>query len=135
MPDVPTYSDARTSDGRSALVRFDDAAVMFTATWGEPSINVPRPDGSRKRQYVVRLTVPVHHLHRPFHQSRSITLYETAKEPLSSDDFGGVQARAADSVTLAWFIGDDSRPELDAMGGAPQTLIARPASSASKPTK
>src|SRR5690349_2631296 len=104
------HIDARTVDvpeGRAALVRFDDAAVLFTASWDEPSVAVPRPVGSRRRQYRVCLVVPREQMVRPFHFARSITLYAGSNEPLVSEDFGGVQSRHADGVVLAWFFADE----------------------------
>jgi hypothetical protein len=116
------HIDARTieaAETRTALVRFDDAAVMFTASWGEPSIEVPRPDGSRRRQYRVRLIVPAEHVTRPFHLSRSIALYAGTDEPLVSEDFGGVHAPHSDGLTLAWFVTDESRFAIGGLGAEP----------------
>lgn len=115
------HIDARTieaAETRTALVRFDDAAVMFTASWGEPSIEVPRPDGSRRRQFRVRLIVPSEHFTRPFHLARSIALYD-GTESLVSEDYGGVYSRHTDGLTLAWFVTDEPRFVIGGLGSEP----------------
>jgi hypothetical protein len=87
----------------TALVRFDDAAIMFTASWGAASLPVPRPDGAYRRQYLVHLVVPEEHRHRAFHRVRSATLYRAEGEPLTARDFGGVHSIDRGFITLALF--------------------------------
>jgi hypothetical protein len=111
---VQPFIDARrweAREKRSALVSFDDGAVMFTASWDRPSSLVPRPDGSYRRRYLVSLLLTSEHRERPFHLVRAVTLHLTGEHPpLSTDDVGDVNARDLHSVTLAMYI-DDWRPQ------------------------
>ena len=125
MPDSARHLDARSygvRETRTALVRFDDTAVMFTASWGQPSVLVPRPDGARRRQYLVRLFVPSEHRERAFHEARSITLYG-ADEPLTAQDFAGVHMRHIDGVTLAWFFADEPQHVIGGLSVPPPTTL------------
>jgi hypothetical protein len=101
------HIDARTRQPRTdqaALLRFDDAAIMFTASWCGASLPVPRPDGAYRRQYLVHLTVPDEHRQRAFHRVRSATLYVAEdREPIVASDFGGVQSIERVGITLALF--------------------------------
>jgi hypothetical protein len=105
---VAPFIDARkwlTRERRSALVRFDDVAVMFTASWERPSTLVQRADGKSRRKHLVMLRVPAEHKERPFHLVRSVTLYPTGGPPLlATTDIDGVSSRDLHSVTLAVFI-------------------------------
>jgi hypothetical protein len=100
------HIDARTrqpSTDQSALLRFDDAAIMFTASWGAASLPVPRRDGSYRRQYLVHLTVSDEHRQRAFDRVRSAVLFAENCEPIMVNDFGGVHAIDQGGVTLALF--------------------------------
>jgi hypothetical protein len=106
MLSVLPHIDARTrqpSTDQSALLRFDDAAIMFTASWGAASLPVPRPDGGYRRQYLVHLTVPDEHRGRAFYRVRSVALFAEKCEPIVVNDFGGVHAIDRTGVTLALF--------------------------------
>lgn len=113
MGSVVKHVDARSygvRESRTALVRFADLAVMFTASWGQPAMVVRCIDGSQRRQYFVRLFVPDEQRARAFDGALSITLYAT-DEPMMSRDFVGVHARHHDGVTLAWFFTEEAREE------------------------
>ena len=107
MINLPHF-DARTPLLRSdqaALLRFDDAAVMFTASWQPPSLPVWRPGGEYRRQYLVHLVVPHEQRSRAFENIRSITLYGLDdREPIVVEDFGGVHSRTLSGITLALFV-------------------------------
>ena len=105
MLSVP-HIDARTrqpSTHQTALLRFDDAAIMFTASWGAASLPVPRPDGAYRRQYLVHLMVPYEHRQRAFDRVRSVALFAEDREPIVANDFGGIHAIDRSGVTLALF--------------------------------
>jgi hypothetical protein len=110
---VQPFIDARTWGGgerRSALVSFDDADVMFTASWDQPSSLVPRPDGSYRRKYLVSLLLTSEHRERSFHHISAVTLFLLGDHaPLETDDIGDVYSRDLHSVTLVMYI-DDWRP-------------------------
>lgn len=85
----------------------DGRAVLFTASWGEPSPLVHRSDGAYRRKYLVHLHVPAEHRELPFHQVRSVRLFLTGdRPPLETDDLQGVTDRDLGGVTLAMYIED-----------------------------
>lgn len=117
MLSVPPHIDARTgqpSTEQNALLRFDDAAIMFTASWGAASLPVPRPDGCYRSQYLVRLIVPDEHRQRAFDHLRSAALFAENREPLVVNDFGGVHSTDRIGITLALFADELSSAQLRA---------------------
>jgi hypothetical protein len=104
LPHVDARSPQQPLLHQTALLRFDDAAIMFTASWTAPSLPVPRPGGAYRRQYLVHLIVPYEHRLRAFNDVRSVALYPVDdQEPMVVTDFGGVHARDLTGVTLALF--------------------------------
>jgi hypothetical protein len=105
------YIDARkweAHERRCALLHFDDLAVLFTASWGDPSEQlVRRPDGGYRREYIVHLAVPPEHKERSFQQVRSVTLcLSDERFPLTTMDIERVRSGVTDGVTLVMYIGD-----------------------------
>jgi len=109
---APQFIDARRwlrPERRSALARFeDDVAVMFTASWEQPSTLVQRPDGTSRRKHLVCLQVPAAPKERRFHLVRSLTLHVPGSpRPLETDDIEGVSSRDLQCVTLAAYMADE----------------------------
>ena len=126
------HIDARMSglaETRTALVRLDDVALLLSASWNDTTVVVPRAGGLRRRLFLVRVFVPPEHQGRPFHQAKSVALYDSANEPLTSDDFGGVHSQAQERVTLAWFVADEPRYVLGGVGAEPARSSVSPSPS------
>jgi len=102
------FIDARkweASERRTALVRVDGDAIMFTASWGRPSSLVPRPDGSYRRRLLLHLFVPSEHRERHFHRVSFVTMHDLGEHgSFSTDDVEGVNARDLYSVTLSLYV-------------------------------
>lgn len=102
------YIDARKWEAlerRTALIRIDHEAVMFTASWGRPSSLVPRPDGGYRRLLHVHLHVPSEHRERCFHRASFATLFPSGNHgSFSTDDIAGVHSRDLHSVTLTIYV-------------------------------
>lgn len=130
------HIDARMAgvfDGRTALVRLDDVALLLSADWGDTFVVVPRAAGVRRRLFLVRVRVPLEHKDRPFDRARTVTLYDNGSEPLMGDDFGGVHSRDQESVTLAWFIADEPGYVLGGVGAEPSRASLTPTAVAPAP--
>lgn len=106
--EVELYIDARrfeSNERRCALVTFDGAAVMFTASWSAPVALVRRPDGGYRREYLVHLFVPEEHRCRTFHNVRSVMLcLAGTPQPVTSTDVAQESSRDLHEVTLAVYI-------------------------------
>jgi hypothetical protein len=102
------FIDARkweAPERRTALIRIDGEAIMFTASWSRPSSLVPRPDGSYRRLLLVCLQVPSEHRERCFHRVQFATMYGSGEAGFfSTDDIAGVHTRDLYSVTIALYV-------------------------------
>lgn len=102
------FIDARkweAPERRTALIRIDGEAIMFTASWARPSSLVPRPDGAYRRHLLVHLVVPSEHRERCFHRTEFATMYTGGSHGFfSTDDIDGVHSRDLHSVTLAVYV-------------------------------
>lgn len=102
------FIDARkwaASERRTALVRIDGEAIMFTASWARPSSLVPRPDGAYRRLIHLHLFVPSEHRERSYHRVQFVTLHTVHEgESFSTDDIDGVHSRDLHSVTLSIYV-------------------------------
>jgi hypothetical protein len=94
----PPFIDARTwtaLEKRTALVRLDDAVIMFTSSL------VLRAEGTYRHKHAVNLFVPSEHRKQPFDEVRSVTLYLTGdRQPLTTDDIEREVSRDVGGVTL-----------------------------------
>lgn len=128
------HVDARSHgvrESRTALVRFDDIAVVFTASWPLHPARASQADVADRRWCLVRLFVPPAQRELPFHRATSITLYAT-DEPLMSETFGGVLARHHDGLTLAWSFVDEPRYAFGTADSEPTTGVSSTLSARAK---